>query len=34
MGAMLMLDKNWIDLASILQQSNDQKMIFPVNDLL
>ena len=34
MGAMLNLDKNWIDLASMLQYSNDLTMIFPGNDLL
>ena len=34
MGAMLNLDKNWIDLAPMLQQSNDQIMIFLGNDLL
>ena len=34
MGAMLDLDKNWIDLASMLQYSNDQIMIFFGKDLL
>ena len=34
MGAMLKLDKNWIDLASMLQYSNDQIMNFFGNDLL
>ena len=34
MGAMLNLDKNWIDLASMLQYSNDQTIIFFGNDLL
>ena len=34
MGAMLKLDKNWIDLASMLQYSNDQIMIFLGSDLL
>ena len=28
MGAMLNLDKKWLDLASMLQYSNDQIMIF------
>ena len=31
---MLNLDKNWIDLASMLQHSNDQIMIFFGNDIL
>ena len=34
MGAMFKLDKNWIDLASMLQYSNDQIMIFLGSDLL
>ena len=34
MGAILNLDKNWIDLASMLQYSNEQIMIFFGNDLL
>ena len=34
MCAMLNLDKNWIDLSSMLQYSNDQIMIFFGNDLL
>ena len=34
MGTMLSLDKNWIDLVSMLQYSNDQIMIFFGNDLL
>ena len=34
MGAMLNLNKNWIDLASMLQYSNDQIIIFFGNDLL
>ena len=33
MGETLNLDKKWIDLASVLQYSNDQ-MIFLGNDLL
>ena len=34
MRAMLNLDKNWIDLTSMLQYSNDQTIIFFGNDLL
>ena len=34
MRAMLNLDKNWIDLTSMLQYSNDQAIIFFGNDLL
>ena len=34
MGAMINLNKNWIDLASMLQYSNDQIMIFFGKDLL
>ena len=34
MCAMLNLDKNWIDLTSMLQYSNDQTIIFFGNDLL
>ena len=34
MGVMLNLNKNWIDLASMLQYSNDQIIIFFGNDLL
>ena len=33
MRAMLNLDKNWIDLTSMLQYSNDQTIFFG-NDLL
>ena len=34
MGVILNLNKNWIDLASMLQYSNDQIIIFFGNDLL
>ena len=34
MGAMLNLNKNWIDLGSMLNTSNDQIIIFFGNDLL
>ena len=34
MRAMLNLDKNWIDLTSMLQYRNDQTIIFFGNDLL